>query len=87
MSKRFVSLILCLLLLLPVFMSCADEAAGETTDTAGTAAETETAAETDPRDIPDGLPDRDYNEDTFTLRYSSESVTRTAKTSPIISKV
>ncbi|MHB1153126.1 MAG: hypothetical protein ACYCWE_19550 [Eubacteriales bacterium] len=65
MSKKIVSLILCLLMLLPVFISCADESTGETTDTPGTTAET--AAETDPRDIPDGLPERDYIGDTFTL--------------------
>lgn len=47
------------------FYTCADGSTVETTDTAGTTAET--ATETDPRDIPDGLPDRDYNEDMFTL--------------------
>lgn len=65
MGKKFVSLILCLLLVLPVVGSCAEGSAGETAGTAGTTAET--AAETGPRDIPDGLPGRDCLGDTFTL--------------------
>jgi hypothetical protein len=70
MVKRIVALILCLLMTIPVFVSCADKTALETPDETTASAQTEVI---DPRDIPDGLPERDYNKETFTLFCREEA--------------
>lgn len=70
MEKRIVSLILCLFVTTPAFVSCADKTINVIPTETTILAQTE---KIDPRDIPDGLPERDYNKETFTLFCRQEA--------------